>query len=148
MCFFLVAGIDVGDETLRKENSISETFHKANSFKHVGPSFGKVLALFWEGVWWTNWEPRNEGRALQEVELGMEILQPQQAPLRADTSLGKGAVIRAAEWEHVFQLRIAEGSDISQSMQKRLKAFFDEEKCNSTLWSVSCLCLDNVFLVR
>lgn len=63
----------------------------------------------------------------------MEILQPQQAPLRADTSLGKGAVIRAAEWEDVFQLRIAEGSDISQSMQKRLKAFFDEEKCNSTL---------------
>lgn len=45
MCFFQDASIDVVDETLRKENSVSETSHKANSFKHVGPSFGKVLAL-------------------------------------------------------------------------------------------------------
>lgn len=41
----------------------------------------------------------------REIGLGMESLAALKAPLRADTSIWKGTVERAAEEEHVFQLR-------------------------------------------
>lgn len=106
------------------EKKIASVKHsiRQTALSMLGHHLGRCWLCFGKVFDEQSWEPRNDGRALQEVELGMEILQPQQAPLRADTSLGKGAVTRAAEWEHVFQLRIAEGSDISQSVQKRLKA--------------------------
>lgn len=147
MCFFLVAGIDVGDETLRKENSISETFHKANSFKHVGPSFGKVLALFWEGVWWTKLRTKKwwQGLARGWARNG-DSAAPTSTSESWHFSRERGSD-KSCRMGACFSVQDSRRVRYFPEHAKKAKGC-DEEKCNSTLWSVSCLCLDNVFLVR